>query len=105
MWAAGRRSDLIHRPSSSGLRRAQCSRVDGGHFSGTRFFLAIHPGRSAVARLGEPLRRYTVIPMEEPVSPTTEPVRPPPNKTPNDPVPVTTPEPQPANEPRCGSLP
>jgi hypothetical protein len=29
-----------------------------------------------VARIGEPVKRYTVIPLEEPVSPTHEPVSP-----------------------------
>jgi hypothetical protein len=31
-----------------------------------------------VGQIGEPVRRYTVIPLEEPVSPTHEPVVPPP---------------------------
>ena len=49
------------------------------------------------AQIGQPVRRYTVIPLEESVTPTAEPVMPPPpNKVPNDPVPVTKPEPQPA---------
>jgi len=55
--------------------------------------LAIHQGRSAVAQIGEPIKRYTVIPLEEPVSPTREPVRPPP-KSPER-TPVTKPEPEP----------
>jgi hypothetical protein len=51
----------------------------------------------AMGQIGQPVRRYTVIPLEEPVTPTAEPVMPPPpNKVPNDPVPVTKPEPQPA---------
>jgi len=51
----------------------------------------------AMGQIGQPIRRYTVIPLEEPIAPNTEPVRPsPPNKAPNNPVPVTRPEPQPA---------
>ncbi len=53
-------------------------------------------GGSAVAQIGQPVRRYTIIPLEEPVSPTPEPVtRPPPSKSPNNAPPVTRPEPQP----------
>jgi len=49
-----------------------------------------------VAQIGQPARRYTVIPLEEPVSPTPEPVTPPPpNKSPDIAAPVTKPEPQP----------
>jgi hypothetical protein len=51
-----------------------------------------------MGQIGQPVRRYTVIPLDEPVSPTTEPVipLPPPNKAPSNPTPVTKPEPQPA---------
>jgi hypothetical protein len=46
-----------------------------------------------VGQIGEPVRRYTVIPLEEPVSPTAEPVSPPPpNRAPTSPGPVTKPE-------------
>jgi hypothetical protein len=52
--------------------------------------------RSAVGRIGDPVRRYTVIPLEEPVSPTAEPLSPPPpEKTPEKAPPVTHPEPEP----------
>jgi hypothetical protein len=34
----------------------------------------------AVGQIGEPVRRYTVIPLDEPVSPTNEPIMPPPPK-------------------------
>jgi len=47
----------------------------------------------AMGQIGQPIRRYTVIPLEEPVAPTTEPVMPPP---PRNPAPVNKPEPQPA---------
>jgi hypothetical protein len=46
-----------------------------------------------MAQIGEPIRRYTVIPLEEPVPPTTEPVKPPP-KVPEK-TPVTNPEAEP----------
>jgi hypothetical protein len=50
-----------------------------------------------MGQIGQPVRRYTVIPLDEPVSPTAEPATPPPpNKAPNNPAPVTKPEPQPA---------
>ncbi len=50
-----------------------------------------------MAQIGEPIRRYAVIPLEEPVSPTREPAAPrPPSKTPEKVPPVTNPEPQPA---------
>ncbi len=59
---------------------------------GHKIFLAIQ-GRSVVAQIGQPVRRYTVIPLEEPVSPTAEPViTPPPNRAPSNPAPVTKPE-------------
>jgi hypothetical protein len=49
-----------------------------------------------VAQIGQPVRRYTIIPLEEPVSPTPEPVTPPPpRKSPNSTPPVIKPEPQP----------
>jgi hypothetical protein len=48
-----------------------------------------------MAQIGEPVRRYTVIPLTEPVSPTHEPVvSPPPEKSPTTP-PVPKPEPEP----------
>jgi hypothetical protein len=51
----------------------------------------------AMGQIGQPIRRYTVIPLEEPVAPTAEPMMPPPpSRAPNDPAPVTKPEPQPA---------
>jgi hypothetical protein len=44
-----------------------------------------------MGQIGEPTRRYTVIPLEEPVSPTNEPVTPPPpNKAPNPTHPLGT---------------
>ena len=47
-----------------------------------------------MAQIGEPRKRYTVIPLEEPVSPTKEPVRPlPPSKSPQERPPVKQPEP------------
>ncbi len=50
-----------------------------------------------MARIGESVRRYTVIPLAEPVSPTEDPVSPPPpNTEPKNLAPVTKPEPQPA---------
>jgi hypothetical protein len=57
--------------------------------------LAIHHWEvSAVAQIGEPVRRYTVIPLEEPVSPTPEPLRPPPpSKSPQERPPIKQPEP------------
>jgi len=55
-----------------------------------------NPCREVVAQIGQPVRRYTLIPLEEPVSPTPEPVTPPPpNKSPNRTPPVTKPEPEP----------
>ncbi len=48
-----------------------------------------------MAQIGQPVRRYTVIPLEEPVSSTLEPATPPPSKSPNNAPPVTKPEPQP----------
>jgi hypothetical protein len=50
-----------------------------------------------MGQIGQPVRRYTVIPLEEPVSPTPEPVIPsPPSKSPDKAPPITKPEPQPA---------
>jgi hypothetical protein len=49
-----------------------------------------------MGQIGRPMGRYTIIPLEEPVAPTAEPVTPAPYKAPNDPVPVNRPEPQPA---------
>jgi len=66
--------------------------------SGRNFFLAIHQARSVVAQIGEPVRRYTVIPLEEPVSPTHEPATPPPTSP--DKAPVTKPEPEPVRRAR-----
>jgi hypothetical protein len=49
-----------------------------------------------MGQIGQPIRRYTVVPLEEPVSPTAEPVTPPPpNKLPDIAPPVTKPEPEP----------
>jgi hypothetical protein len=49
-----------------------------------------------MGQIGEPVRRYTVVPLEEPVRPTNEPVTPaPPDKFPARTPPVRTPEPQP----------
>ncbi len=49
-----------------------------------------------MGQIGQPIRRYTVVPLEEPVSPTAEPVMPPPpNNAPASPAPLTKPEPQP----------
>ena len=48
-----------------------------------------------MGQIGEPIRRYTVIPLEEPVAPTPERVSPPPpNRSPEPASPITTPEPQ-----------
>jgi len=50
-----------------------------------------------MGQIGQPIRRYTVVPLEEPVSPTPEPVTPPPpSKSPDIPAPVTKPELEPA---------
>jgi len=55
------------------------------------------PGVRFMGQIGQPVRRYTVIPLDEPVSPTAEPVMPPPpNKAPASPAPVTKPELEPA---------
>jgi hypothetical protein len=48
-----------------------------------------------MGQIGEPVRRYTVIPLQEPVVPTPERVAPPrPSKSPNPAPPMTSPEPQ-----------
>jgi len=49
-----------------------------------------------MGQIGEPLKRYTIIPLEEPVAPTPERVSPPPtpNRSPEPVPPVTRPEPQ-----------
>ncbi len=53
--------------------------------------------RKMMGQIGEPIRRYTVVPLEEPVSPTPERVAPPhPSRSPEKSPPVTKPEPQPA---------
>jgi hypothetical protein len=49
-----------------------------------------------MAQIGNPVRRYTVVPLQEPVSPTPERVAPPPPTKPLvPPTPVTKPEPDP----------
>ena len=48
-----------------------------------------------MAQIGQPVRRYTVIPLNEPVAPSDEPVLPPRN-VPTRPAPVIKPEPEPA---------
>ncbi len=56
--------------------------------------------RNAMGQVGQPVRRYIVIPLQEPVSPTAEPVMPrPPSKSHSEAPPVTTPEPEPAQQP------
>ena len=48
-----------------------------------------------MGQIGEPIRRYTVIPLKEPVAPTPERISPPPpNRSPEPASPITTPEPQ-----------
>jgi len=50
-----------------------------------------------MAQIGQPVRRYTVVPLDEPIAPTSEPVLPlPPSKAPGNPAPVIKPEPEPA---------
>jgi len=50
-----------------------------------------------MAQIGQPVRRYTLVPMNEPVAPTNEPVLPPPSRSvPNHPTPLIKPEPEPA---------
>jgi hypothetical protein len=48
-----------------------------------------------MAQIGEPVRRYTVVPLQEPVSPTPERVTPPPPKRPEPAPPITQPETEP----------
>src|SRR5262249_6367630 len=68
--------------------------VDGDQRYGWNRHVGV--GRVTVAQIGEPIRRYTVIPLDEPVSPTKEPATPPPpNKVPSPTSPVTKPESQP----------
>jgi len=51
-----------------------------------------------MAQIGQPIRRYTVIPLGEPVAPTAEPVPPlPPARAPGTPAPATVPEREPAD--------
>src|SRR6266516_68596 len=53
----------------------------------------------AMAQIGQPIRRYTVIPLQEPVSPTPERiVPPPPIKSPAETPPVINPEPEPVRQ-------
>jgi hypothetical protein len=61
-----------------------------------RRFRPFQPGwRKAMGQIGEPVRRYTVIPLEEPVAPTPERVSlPPPTRSPEPAPPVVQPEPQ-----------
>jgi hypothetical protein len=48
-----------------------------------------------MGQVGEPLRPYTVIPLEEPVAPTPERVSPPPpDRSPEPATPVIQPEPE-----------
>ena len=50
-----------------------------------------------MAQIGQPIRRYIVVPLNEPVAPTNEPVLPPPSRNvPRHPVPIIKPEPEPA---------
>jgi hypothetical protein len=48
-----------------------------------------------MGHIGEPIRRYTVVPLQEPVSPTPERVTPPPPKHPIPAPPLTQPEAEP----------
>jgi hypothetical protein len=48
-----------------------------------------------MAQIGDPVRRYTVVPLQEPVSPTPERVTPPPPKHPEPAPPITQPETEP----------
>ena len=63
--------------------------VTGSRFDlrGTQEFL--------MAQIGDPVRRYTVVPLQEPVSPTPERVTPPPPKHPVPAQPITQPEAEP----------
>ena len=50
-----------------------------------------------MAQIGKLVRRYTVVPLDEPIEPINQPPLPsPPNKTPANPIPVTKTEPTPA---------
>jgi len=52
-----------------------------------------------MAQIGQPVKRYTVVPLDEPVEPTNEPVLPPPpSKAPANPAPAIKPEPEPARQ-------
>jgi hypothetical protein len=49
-----------------------------------------------MAQIGRPVRRYTVVPLNEPVSPTNEPVlAQPPKNVPNHPAALIRPKPEP----------
>jgi hypothetical protein len=48
-----------------------------------------------MSQIGEPIRCYTVVPLQEPVSPTPERVTPPPPKHPELAPPITQPEAEP----------
>jgi hypothetical protein len=49
-----------------------------------------------MAQIGDPIRRYTVVPLQEPVAPTPERVVPaPPPRPPMPTTPTTKPEPEP----------
>ncbi len=53
----------------------------------------------AMAQIGQPIRRYTVIPLQEPVSPTPERIAPPPPiKSPAETRPVINPKPEPVRQ-------
>ena len=55
--------------------------------------------KTAMAQIGQPLRRYTVKPLHEPVSPTPERiVPPPPIKSPEEAPPVKNPKPEPVRQ-------
>ncbi len=52
-----------------------------------------------MAQIGQPIRRYTVIPLQEPVSPTPERIVPlPPIKSPEETPPVINPKPEPVRQ-------
>ena len=73
-------------------------------FSELSFELPDHDGRRlgekpAMAQIGQPIRRYTVIPLQEPVSPTPERIAPPPPiKSPKETPPVINPKPEPVRQ-------
>jgi len=91
-----RRSRVELRNFSSPLNFAGARNLDP--FDRVGFSLhGVGVGEEAMGQIGEPLRRYTIIPLEEPVSPTREPIAPlPPRKSPDKAPPVTRPEPEPA---------